>query len=281
MGRTGRKTNLATNGMKGNVSKRKRTVEGDMCATTVEKLDTKEKSAENLLEEPEEPSLKKPKYLERSVLSNPNTSPPFSPTTRSTLTDAPLPRPPPDEFSNSEAMTTIHQNPHLFRIVTPIKVNQLESLLTSHPNQPFVSSVCVSFREGFWPWAHTQKESYPVTWDFSDRPPKTEREADFLRGQRDAEITAGRYSEGFGSQLLPGMYSTPVHAVPKPRSEKLRLVNDHSAGPYSLNSMILQEDVMGAQMDTVSNLVGALLRYRRTHPDTSLVMFKSDVAAAY
>ena len=178
-------------------------------------------------------------------------------------------------------MTTIHQNPHLFRIVTPIKVNQLESLLTSHPNQPFVSSVCVLFREGFWPWVHTQKESYPVTWDFSDRPPKTEREADFLRGQRDAEIAAGRYSEGFGSQLLPGMYSTPVHAVPKPRSEKLRLVNDHSAGPYSLNSMILREDVMGAQMDTVSNLVGALLRYRRTHPDTSLVMFKSDVAAAY
>ena len=45
--------------------------------------------------------------------------------------------------------------------------------------------------------------------------------------------------------------------------------------------MILREDVEGAQMDTISNLVSALLRYRRTHPDTRLVMFKSDVAAAY
>jgi hypothetical protein len=178
-------------------------------------------------------------------------------------------------------MTTIQQNPSLFRIVTPIKVDRLEELLATHPNQPFVKSVCVSLREGFWPWAHTQKESYPVTWDFSDRPPKTEREAGFLRDQRDVEVAAGRYSEGFGSELLPGMYSTPVHTVPKPQSEKLRLVNDHSAGPFSLNSMILREDVVGAQMDSVSNLVAALLRYRKTHPVTPLVMFKSDVSAAY
>jgi hypothetical protein len=72
-----------------------------------------------------------------------------------------------------------------------------------------------------------------------------------------------------------------VHVVPKPRSEKLRLVNDHSAGPYSLYSMILREDVVGAQMDTIPNLVGALLRYRKTRPHTPLVMFKSDVASAY
>jgi hypothetical protein len=120
-------------------------------------------------------------------------------------------------------------NPHLFKIVTPINVD---------PNKPFVQSVCVSLREGFWPWANTQKEEYPTTWDFSERPPKTEREADFLRNQRDVEIDADRYSESFGTNLLPGMYSTPIHAVPKPRSVKLRLVNDHSAGPYSLNSMI-------------------------------------------
>jgi hypothetical protein len=34
-------------------------------------------------------------------------------------------------------------------------------------------------------------------------------------------------------------------------------------------------------MDSVSNLVAALLRYRKTHPVTPLVMFKSDVSAAY
>ena len=45
--------------------------------------------------------------------------------------------------------------------------------------------------------------------------------------------------------------------------------------------MILREDVSGAQMDSISNLVGALLRYCKSHPDTPLVMFKSDVAATY
>ena len=221
MQRDGRRTNLVTNGAIASVTKRKRSAEESMCATTAGSLDTEERIAESRLEELEKPPPKKPKYLEQSVWANPDTSPPFSPTARYTLTDAPLPRPPPDEFSNLEAMTTIQQNPHLFPIVTPINVNRFEELLATHPNRPFVDSVCVSLREGFWPWAHTLKESYPVIWDFSDRPPKTEREAGFFRAQRNVEIAAGRYSEDFGTELLPGMYSTPVHAVPKPRSEKL------------------------------------------------------------
>jgi hypothetical protein len=252
-----------------------------MSVTSVAGADIRERSVERLLDLEEEPLSKRPKYLRQSIWATPDATPLFSPTACSTLTDAPLPRPPPEEFTNSGAISTIEQYPHLFRIVTPINVDRFEELLATHPNQPFVKSVCVSFHEGFWPWAYTQKETYPETWDFSARPPKTEREADFLRAQRDAEIEAGRYSEGFGTELLPGMYSTPIHAVPKPRSEKLRLVNDHSAGAYSLNSMILREDVVGARMDTISNLVGALHRYRKEHPNTALVMFKSDVSAAY
>jgi len=42
---------------------------------------------------------------------------------------------------------------------------------------------------------------------------------DFIRNQRDAEIAAGRFSELFGPDLLPGMYSTPIHAVPKGESD--------------------------------------------------------------
>jgi hypothetical protein len=178
-------------------------------------------------------------------------------------------------------VSTIENNPRLFQIITPINVDRFEKLLETHPNKPFVQSVCVSLREGFWPWAITQKEEYPITWDFSERPPKTEREAGFLRDQRDIELAERRYSEGFGTHLLPGMYSTPIHAVPKPRSEKLRLVNDHSAGVFSLNSMIAREDVVGAKMDAISDLIAALLRYRRERPDSKLVLFKSDVSAAY
>lgn len=99
-----------------------------------------------------------------------------------------------------------------------------------------MESVCTSLWEGFWPWANTQREEYPVTWDFTERPLKTECEASFLRDQRDIELRADRYSEDFRTHLLPGMYSTPIHTVSKPRSEKLRLVNDHSAGTFSLNS---------------------------------------------
>jgi hypothetical protein len=245
----------------------------------VGKAGIKGRSVEKLPELERAP--KRPKYFQRSVWPEPGSRPPFSPTACCTLTDDPLPRPPREEYENLDAVSTIRDNPHLFCIVTPINVDRFEELLVTHPNRSFVKSVCTSLREGFWPFAHTQKESYPATWDFSDRPPKTEREAAFLREQRDIEIAANRYSVGFGPDLLPGMYSTPIHAVPKPRSEKLRLVNDHSAGTFSLNSMIAREDVVGAKMDTVSDLVGALLRYRETHPHTRLVMFKSDVSAAY
>ena len=247
-----------------------------MSVTNVEKLDTRAKNVER----PERIS-KKPRYALHS--SRTDLEPPlsFSPTAACTLNDQPLPRPPPNEFDNSDALITINRNPDLFPIVTPINVDRFEELLVTHPNKPFVESVCVSLREGFWPWAHTQKEEYPITWDYSNRPPKNEHEAIFLRTQRDTEIAAGRYSEGFGEDLLPGMYSTPIHAVPKPRSDKLRLVNDHSAGPFSLNSMIARDDISGAKMDSISDLTEALLRYRRVHPHKKLIIFKSDVSAAY
>ena len=273
--RIGRKMNLATNGMTVNATKRKRIAEDCMSATNAERKVTKERTVERL-EHASEP--KRPRYMERSVWTDVDSSPLVSPTAACTLSDEPLPRPSTQEYSNLDAMNTVRNNPHLFKIVTPINVDRFEELLETHPNKPFVQSVCTSFHEGFWPWANTQKEEYPATWDFSERPPKTERKAGFLRDQRDIEIEAGRYSESFGTELLPGMYSTPIHAVPKPRSAKLRLVNDHSAGP---NSMIAREDVIGAKMDSISDLVGALLRYRKLHPYKKLVLFKSDVSAAY
>jgi hypothetical protein len=274
--RTGRRMNHVTNGMMESATKRRMIVGDCTSATNVRKRDIKARTAES-----DERIPKRPKYMLRSVWTDADTSHHLSPTACCTLTDEPLPRPSPEEYTNKGAVATINKNPHLFKIVTPIDVTRFEELLETHPNKPFIRSVCISLREGFWPWANTQKEEYPITWDFSDRPPKGEREAAFLRDQRDIEIDAERYSEAFGTDLLPGMYSTPVHAVPKPRSEKLRLVNDHSAGNFSLNSMIAREDVVGAKMDSISDLIGALLRYRRHHPHKTLILFKSDVSAAY
>ena len=53
-----------------------------------------------------------------------------------------LPSPPASKFDNLEALATIQSHPHLFCIVTPINVDRFQSLLSSHPNQPFVKSVC-------------------------------------------------------------------------------------------------------------------------------------------
>ena len=179
--KTGREMNHATNGMTENAVKRKRTAEGCISATNAGREGTEGRTVRNEL------APKCPKYFERSVWTDADSSPVFSPMACCTLVDKLLPRPSPEELSKSEATTTIRDNPQLFKIVTPINVLKFEELLVSHPNKPFIESICTSLHEGFWPWANTQKDKYPITWDFSEHPPKTECEADFLRDQRDVQ----------------------------------------------------------------------------------------------
>ena len=49
---------------------------------------------------------------------------------------------PADEYDNLPAIETINAHPHLFKITTPIKVNRFDELLSDHPNQLGVKSVC-------------------------------------------------------------------------------------------------------------------------------------------
>ena len=150
-----------------------------------------------------------------------------------------------------------------------------------HPNPSFVRSVCVGLREGFWPFANTHHKDWPVTWDNSDRPPKTEGECQFLSSQIDKEVGVGRYSEPFGPDLYPGMYSMPIHAVPKPGSNKFCLVTDHSAGKFALNSMISRDDIAGVTLDNVQDLGNGLRVFRHSCPHAQLNLWKADVAEAY
>ena len=203
-------------------------------------------------------------------------------TTNKTKSDSPLPQPPAKEFKNQAVKKTISDNPHLFKVSTPLRVNRLSTLLSDHPNPSFVNSVCTMLREGSWPWADTQWDSnYPITWDNSLIHPNSSSEQDFVESQSLIEEEAGRYSPAFGPDLLPGMYSTPMFAVPKPKSHKLRLVSHMSAGPFCQNSMMDFTETKGAHLDTMHNFVAAVLHYRRQHPDTKLVLFKSDVQGAY
>lgn len=95
-----------------------------------------------------------PCYLRYNVWTNEQLSS-LPSTTEWSETAEPLPSVPPHELNNPIAQKTISENLHLFSITTPINVDVFEKLLASHPNQPFVRSVCRGLHEGFWPWADT------------------------------------------------------------------------------------------------------------------------------
>ena len=227
-----------------------------------------------------QPPLKRPRHRRGLIWSPLDAT--FSPTARSSEYAPPVPEPPLHERVGSDAARTVAARPELFDIVTPIDVDRFEQLLEDHPNPTFVSSVCRALREGFWPWADTSDPSYPSINDNSMLTcTKSDEQLCVLDNQIHEEIKAGRLSESFGSELLPGMYSVPIHTVPKPNSDKLRLVVDHSAGDYSLNSMIASDDIKGTRLDGLHSLGASLLRFRADHPHDKLVMFKSDVSLAF
>jgi hypothetical protein len=192
----------------------------------------------------------------------------------------PVPSPPRQELDNQMAQATLNTHPDLFDIVTPVNVDAFTSLLDSHPNQPFVTSVVRSLREGFWPWANTVDSNRPPVVDNSLRDLKDPVHLAFMREQRDEEVRLGRFSAAFGT-LQPGMTCVPLWVVPKPRSDKLRLVVDHSAGSFSPNSYIPHNEGH-AHLDTLHQLGTALLQARQRHGrNTQLTLFKSDVSQAY
>jgi len=77
------------------------------------------------------------------------------------------------------------------------------------------------------------------------------------------------------------MYSLPIYAIPKPHSPDLRLVNDHSAGHYSLNSMIDHTQVTGYPLDNLHLFGTMLIRMHTPHTTSSFVNWKSDISEAY
>ena len=149
-----------------------------------------------------------------------------------------LPSPPENELNNEVANATIRNHPHLFQLVTPVNVDRLEQYLSSHPNQALAHSITLGFHQGFWPYTITENVPCPSIVDNSSRVIKDPVHAQFVRKQRDYEIRLGHFSPSFGPDLLPGMTAIPIGIVPKPHSDKLRLVVDQSSGDYSPNSFI-------------------------------------------
>ena len=122
---------------------------------------------------------------------------------------------------------------------------------------------------------------YPTTHDESQPTPNTSSKADFLRKQLRTELEKGRFSPSLGRNLLPGMFSMPIYAVPKPNSTDLRLVTDQSYGDFSLNSMVDHKRVTGFPLDNLSHFGEMLLDPHRTNSGSQFVVWKSDIAEAY
>ena len=125
------------------------------------------------------------------------------------------------------------------------------------------------------------KEGYPKSWDGSWCLLKSEKEHDFLEEQVQTEIAAECFLELFGMELLLGVYSLPVHAIPKPDSNTMHLVMDHSSGDFSPNSMIVQEDVMGVRLNGLHTLGVSIMQSKLNCPSADLILYKSDVSTAY
>ena len=96
-----------------------------------------------------------------------------------------------------------------------------ERLLTHHPNWSFVESVLVGLHKGFWPFSDTMKEGYLKSWDGLWCLPKTKKKQNFLKEQVNTKKAAKHFSDSFGMELLLGMYSLPVHNMPKLDSDMM------------------------------------------------------------
>ncbi|VDC04894.1 unnamed protein product [Peniophora sp. CBMAI 1063] len=194
-----------------------------------------------------------------------------------TETAQPVPSPPLSVLNDPIANTTLASHPHLFAVVTPINIKNFESSLSSHPNQPYVQSVIRGLREGFWPYIDGDLDR-PLIRDHPERDLEPAHLA-FAKEQRDEERALHRFSPSF-PELLPGMINVPVHVVPKPHSNKFRLVVDHSSGNFSPNSFIPKHDVH-VKLDTVRDLLRNMLTHRRRFGKKPVWIFKSDVSQAY
>ena len=123
----------------------------------------------------------KPKYLCHNIW-DPTSD--FSPTTSDwTLTTKPLKGPPQSTLDDETVTKTLNEHPDLFKIVTPICIDNFEAYLTTHPNRPFIESVCRGLLEGFWPCATTPIPGYPTINNKSKQTPKDKKKAEFLRAQ--------------------------------------------------------------------------------------------------
>ncbi|CCM06786.1 uncharacterized protein FIBRA_09085 [Fibroporia radiculosa] len=166
---------LVTGGMQGNVTKPESSVASSTTTPNVDSVPIPHVNAPL-----RDMNVRRPCYRRNWIWAE-HDGYPRQMVAQASLSLPPIPEVPEEEKSDFQVTTTLDLYSHLFTVITPINVDRFESLLESHPNQPFVKSVCHALREGFWPWANTMCSRYPTGWEELRPPPVDEHIRQFLR----------------------------------------------------------------------------------------------------
>lgn len=212
-----------------------------------------------------------PKYRRGFAWSDSSNN--ISPSALYTETAPPLPRPPSHLVNDPKIQAALDTYKNHIQVDTPFDIGKLESMLHDHPNQPFVQSVLLGLREGFWPLddGDWKIESEEIIGNYATEEPDLLA----IRAFCDTEVKAQRWSTPI-DELLPGMKISPMFVVW--RNGKPRVVTDHTGS--GLNTGIPREEGK-VRYDDMHDFGQAMRDARRNHPGRRLVVFKDDVASAF
>ncbi|GAA5912523.1 hypothetical protein JCM6882_004792 [Rhodosporidiobolus microsporus] len=202
-------------------------------------------------------------------------SEPETPLLSSSLTAAPLPRPPDSVLNDPVARQTLEENPHLFSTHSPLNVAAIEEDLAAHPNKPWVESLLLSLKEGFWPGHSGAAPVVPEPAKGTSLFPKKPEHQRVQRAWAEKSLANGLLSPAF-DKLFAGAVVSPQFVLEQ--GDKERLIDDHAAS--GLNDGIPDFPTV---YDRVAELV-RLLRYLGYLNDdfpANAVLVKLDVSDAF
>jgi hypothetical protein len=196
-----------------------------------------------------------------------------SPSALYTESAPPLPSVPPHLVNDPSIQAALLEARDHIKVDTPINVDRLETMLSDHPNQPFVRSVMQGLREGFWP---LDEGDWKLELDDkTDNYPCDDIDMDKIRAFRDREVDADRWSHPV-PRLVPGMKVSPMFVIWQ--HSKPRVITDHSAS--GLNDGIPRDEAR-VKYDDMRAFGGCLHRALLDNPGKRLTLFKSDIASAF
>jgi hypothetical protein len=204
---------------------------------------------------------------------------PTSPAALSTESAVPFPSVPVHLLNDSNIQSALHIYKDYIKVSTPFNIDRFGSMLSMHPNRPFVDSVIHGLRYGFWPFAEGEWKSYKDDkgkHHYSE--PNLLEDMDAIRTFKDREVAAGRWSGPIRQEgkLHPETCVSPVFV--NWLQDKPRVITDHKASGINED---IPRDAVSVLYDDMRTFGQCLHNIKQLQPRRSLVLFKSDVAKAF